>query len=102
MDEQKPAVRTLVLVYGLLLAFAGLTTAVSFVDLGAWSLAVSLIVAGAKALLVALFFMHLRYGSRLNAVIAGVGLYMLGILFILTLNDVLTRSWLSPFLGGAP
>jgi len=60
------------------------------------------VIAGAKAVLVILYFMHVRYGTRLTWVFAGAGFYFLGILFFLTLNDVLTRSWLSPFLGGTP
>jgi cytochrome c oxidase subunit 4 len=61
-----------------------------------------MLVAGLKALLVALYFMHLRYASRLNWVFAGLAVYMLGILFVLALNDFGTRAWLSPFLNGSP
>lgn len=97
-----PSLRTLLVVYGLLLVFAAATTGLAFLPLGAWSLAAAMIVAGVKAVLVALYFMHLRHAAKLTWVLAGTGLYTLGILFVLTLNDVNTRDWLSPFLGGKP
>jgi cytochrome c oxidase subunit 4 len=102
MREPQASLRTYLGVYALLLLLMALTTGLAFVDLGRWSSAVAMGIAGGKALLVALYFMHLRYGTRMTWVWAGAGLYFVGILFFLTLNDVLTRSWRSPFLGGAP
>lgn len=102
MHEPKASVRTYVVVYVALMALMALTTGLAFVDLAAWSSVVAMAIAGAKAVLVILWFMHVRYGTKLTWVFAGVGFYFVGILFVLTLNDVLTRSWLSPFLGGAP
>jgi cytochrome c oxidase subunit 4 len=102
MHEPKVPVRTYVGVYVALMALMALTTGLAFVDLAAWSATVAMAIAGAKAVLVILWFMHVRYGTKMTWVFAGVGFYFVGILFFLTLNDVLTRSWLSPFLGGAP
>ena len=102
MHEPKASVRTYVAVYVALMALMALTTGLAFVDLAAWSSAVAMVIAGAKAVLVILWFMHVRYGTKMTWVFAGVGFYFVGILFVLTLNDVLTRSWLSPFLGGGP
>jgi caa(3)-type oxidase subunit IV len=47
---------------------------------------------GTKALLVALFFMHLRYREPAMRVFALAGLFSLVILFTLTLSDYLTRA----------
>lgn len=102
MAERASSLRTLGTVYGVLLGLAAATTALAFVDLGPWSLGAALLLAGLKGLLVAWYFMHLRQAPRLTWVLAGVGLYMLGILFVLTLSDVFARDWLSPFLGGRP
>jgi len=102
MYSSGPTRGTLLAVYGGLLTLVVLTTVLSFVNLGSFSVALAMVLAGLKAVLVALYFMHLKYSSRLNWVLAGLGVYMLGILFVLTLNDVATRSWLSPFLGGSP
>jgi cytochrome c oxidase subunit 4 len=102
MDDPKPAVRTCLVVYALLMLLAALTTGLAYADLAAWSFVAAMLIAGGKATLVILYFMHVRYGTRMTWVFAGVGVYFVGILFVLTLNDVLTRPWLSPFLGGAP
>jgi cytochrome c oxidase subunit 4 len=46
-------------------------------------------------LIVILYFMHLRYSSRLTWVVAGAGFFWLFILMALTMSDYLTRAWLS-------
>ena len=53
-----------------------------------------LTVAFTKALLVILFFMHVRWGSRLTWVIAGSGFVWLLIMFSLTLADYMSRGWI--------
>ena len=84
----------MVTVFTALLVLTATTTAVSFVDLGPWSSVVALGIAFLKATLVVLFFMHVKYSSRLTqAVIAG-GLFWLAIMIALTLSDFLSRGWL--------
>ncbi len=56
---------------GALLALTAFTVASSRVNLGEWNVVVALVVACTKATLVALFFMHLRYESRVQAVVVG-------------------------------
>jgi cytochrome c oxidase subunit 4 len=76
-----------------LLALTALTTGVSFVDLGGvLNVAVALVIAVTKALLVALYFMHLRGSSPLTVVFAGSGIFWLAILIALTAGDYLTRG----------
>jgi cytochrome c oxidase subunit 4 len=53
---------------------------------------VGVVIAFAKASLVALVFMHLRYSPRLMLVVATAGLFWLGILIALTMGDYLTRG----------
>ncbi len=55
--------------------------------------AMMMAVSCAKAMLVILFFMHVKYSSRLTKVIVGTGFFFLAILFVLTLSDYLTRGW---------
>jgi cytochrome c oxidase subunit 4 len=50
-------------------------------------------IAVVKALLVLLYFMHLRYGSHLNWIFAGASFFWLAILLSLTVGDYLTRGW---------
>jgi len=102
MAEFGPSRGVLLTVYAGLLSLAALTTGLSFLNLGSFSVAVAMLLAGLKAGLVALYFMNLLYSSRLNWILAGIGVYLLAILFVLTMNDFRTRSWLSPFLGGSP
>lgn len=100
MAEARASIRTYLIVYVLLLGLMGLTTGLAYVDLTRWSATVAMAIAGGKAVLVLLYFMHLRYSSRMSWVFAGLGLYFVGILILMTMNDVRTRSWLSPILGG--
>jgi cytochrome c oxidase subunit 4 len=55
---------------------------------------VALTIAVSKASLVALYFMHVRWSSRLTWVFVGAGVFWLLILIALTLSDVFTRQWL--------
>jgi cytochrome c oxidase subunit 4 len=87
------AVRTYAAVYAALLVLAGATTAVAYVDLGAWNVAVALAIAGAKAVLVALYFMHLRTSPRVAWLFAGAGVFWLAILLALAAADLSTRGW---------
>jgi cytochrome c oxidase subunit 4 len=70
-----------------------LTWSIGYVDLGLFNLIVALAIAIAKALLVALFFMHIKGSSRLLHLAATVGVIWLLFLLVLTLGDYLTRGW---------
>ena len=70
-----------------------LTWQVAVFDLGALNTIVALTIAVFKATLVVLFFMHVRYSTRLTwAVVLG-GVFWLAILLSLTMSDYLTRPW---------
>ena len=81
------------LIFAALMAGTAITVAVAFVDLGAFNTVVALTIAVVKATLVVLFFMHVRYSTKLTwAVVVG-SVFWLGILLALTFSDYLTRSW---------
>ena len=84
-------VRVYFLIFGALLALTALTVAVAYVDLGPLNLAVALSIALLKALLVILYFMHLRYSTRLTQIFAGAALVWFAILLALTFSDYFTR-----------
>ena len=66
---------------------------IAFLDLGALNTVAALAIATFKAALVILFFMHVKYSTRLTwAVVIG-SVFWLGILLTLTLGDYLTRVW---------
>jgi cytochrome c oxidase subunit 4 len=79
------------LVYGALLLLTGLTTAIAYVDLGVFNVAVALTIAVIKAVIVALFFMHLATTSHRTQVFAAAGVLWLLILVVFSLSDVFTR-----------
>ena len=70
-----------------------LTWQIAVFDLGRLNTVVALAIAVFKATLVVLFFMHVRYSSRLTWVVVAGGVFWLGILLTLTLGDYLTRAW---------
>ena len=79
-------------VFVALLALTTVTILVANVDLGPLNTPLALLIAAAKALLVLLFFMHLREAPGLLWVAAGAGFFWLAILIVLTMSDVATRS----------
>jgi cytochrome c oxidase subunit 4 len=90
------SIRSYLAVFVALLALTAMTTGVAFIDLGGiGNVAVALTIAVIKAALVALYFMHLRYSSRLTMVFAAAGIFWLGIMIALTLSDYLSRDWVS-------
>ena len=95
MSERIIQPPTYYVVFVALIALTLLTVGVSFIPMGEWHVVVGLIIATTKALLVMLIFMHVLYSSRLTWVMAGAGLFWLGILLALTLTDYLSRLQLS-------
>ena len=92
MSQHVDSVKTYSLVFAGLIAATIATTAVAFVDLGAFSVVVALAIAVCKMLLVALFFMHVRHSDKLTRLVLVGGLLWLGILIFLTLSDFVTRG----------
>jgi cytochrome c oxidase subunit 4 len=82
-------------VWGALVGLLALTVVAYFLPfLGPLGVVVNLAIAVAKALLVVLIFMHVRYGEKLVWLAAGGGFYWLGILLVLALSDFATRNWM--------
>jgi cytochrome c oxidase subunit IV len=89
-------VRVYLTIFSLLMVLTAVTVGVSFIDLGPMNTVVAIVIAVIKMLLVVLYFMHVRYGTKLTwAVVAG-GFFWLLLLLGLTLGDYLTRGpgWL--------
>ena len=81
------------MVFGALIVGTILTVAAAKVDLGGLNNIVMLTIACTKASLVSLFFMHVRWSSRLTWVVAMSGFFWLLILFGVGMTDYLTRGW---------
>jgi len=71
-----------------------ISIAVSYVHLGEWNVVAAVSIAVIKAVLIILYFMHVRHSSHLVWVFVGAGFFWLGIMFALTFSDYLTRGWL--------
>ena len=69
-----------------------LTWSIGYINLGMFNVIIALAIAITKALLVALFFMHIKGSSRLLHLTATVGIIWLLIMLSLTLGDYLTRG----------
>jgi len=96
MSEHIVPVRVYVLIFLALMAGTGLTVWAGLRDFpGPLNVIIALTIACIKATLVVLYFMHLRYSSRLVWVIFAAALFWLAILFALTFSDYWTRSWLA-------
>ncbi|MGD0498387.1 MAG: cytochrome C oxidase subunit IV family protein [Bryobacteraceae bacterium] len=94
MSQHVDSVKTYAAVWITLLFLTGMTTAVAYVDLGPFSVVAALAIAVSKMLLVALFFMHVRYSSKLTKLVVSGGLLWLLILITLGMTDFLTRGLL--------
>jgi cytochrome c oxidase subunit IV len=90
--EHVVPIRIYVIIFATLLVLTAVTTAVAYVNLGPLNVVVMLLIAFFKATLVILYFMHVRFTSRLTQVAAASGFAWLAILIGLTLSDVLTRA----------
>jgi len=79
------------LVWVALMVLLLLTLGSAYLKLGVWNGVINLAIAAVKAMLVAIFFMHLRSASALLRIVAAVALLMLALLFGLSRSDYATR-----------
>jgi cytochrome c oxidase subunit IV len=84
---------TYITIFGALMVCTILTVLAAFINLGNLNFPVAITIAVFKATLVVLFFMHVKYGSKLTKLIVGVAFFFLGIMLSLTMADYLSRGW---------
>jgi cytochrome c oxidase subunit IV len=85
--------RVYYLIFAALMVGTAITVGVAFIDLGPLNAVVALTIAVIKATLVVLFFMHVRYSTKLTWAVVVASVFWLGILLALTFSDYLTRAW---------
>jgi cytochrome c oxidase subunit IV len=84
-------------VFAALIVMTTITVLVARIDLGPMNAVVALAIAVFKATLVVLFFMHVRYSSRLTRVVVASGVLWLVIMIAFMMSDYLTRpGWPTP------
>ena len=97
MSEHIVPVRIYITIFLVLLVGTALTVAAAFYDfkVRGMNTIVAMTIATVKATFVVLYFMHVRYSSRLIWVIVAAALFWMGIMFALTFSDYWSRNWLS-------
>jgi len=97
MSEHIVQPRVYITIFLALMVGTGLTVLAAKADFpGPLNVIVALTIAVIKATLVVLYFMHVRYSSRLIWLVIGSALFWLAIMFALTISDYWTRTWLPP------
>jgi cytochrome c oxidase subunit 4 len=85
---------TYLIVFAALMVLLIITVAVAFyVHAGDLNLIIALVIATIKAALVVLFFMHVKYASRLTKIFVCAAFLWLAILFAFTFADYVSRDW---------
>jgi cytochrome c oxidase subunit 4 len=85
--------KTYLLILLILMVLTATTTGVAFIDLGIWNPIVAIGIACFKAVMVILFFMHIRYSSKVMMLTVGAGFFTFLVLITMTLSDYISRSW---------
>jgi cytochrome c oxidase subunit 4 len=89
---QHVSLTTYLVVFGLLMVLLVITVwAAFYIHFG--GILVALFIAIVKAGLVVLYFMHVKYASRLTRIFVSSAFLWLAIFFALTFSDYLTRAW---------
>jgi cytochrome c oxidase subunit 4 len=76
-----------------LLVGTAVTVGASYVDMGPLNPVIALALAATKMILVVLFFMHVKYSTKLTKLTVGAGLFTFLVLVGMTLSDYWTRAW---------
>ncbi len=79
--------KVLIAVFVALLGLTALTVSVSHMDLGNLDLSIAMIIATVKALLVAVFFMHLIHDKGINVLVFIGSIICAGLFLAVTLGD---------------
>jgi cytochrome c oxidase subunit 4 len=87
------SVKSYVGIFLTLMVLTTVTVLVAYVNLGQFNKVVALGIASIKATLVILYFMHVKYSSRLTKLVVVSGFFFLAILLGLTMTDYGSRAW---------
>jgi cytochrome c oxidase subunit 4 len=94
MSEHTVSRKFYVAIFFILLLLTGVTVGAAFINLGPLNPIVALSIATIKALLVTLFFMHVKYTSeKMTKVVIVAGVFWLLLLLSLAMADYATRLW---------
>jgi len=94
MSTHIVSARIYLTIFAALMVLTAITVAVAFLDLGYMNNVAALGIATVKAILVILFFMHVRYSTKLTWLTVFGGFFWLTLFLGLTLSDYASRGWL--------
>jgi cytochrome c oxidase subunit 4 len=81
------------IIFGALLIGTAITIGASYLELGPWNPVIAIAIACVKATLVVLYFMHIKYSSKLMKLTVGAGVFTFLILVGMSLADYMSRAW---------
>ena len=82
-----------VVIFGTLLVFTALTVGASYIEMGVFNPIVDILIGVIKATLVVLFFMGVKYSTKLTKLTVGAGLFTFLALISMTLADYISSAW---------
>ena len=82
-----------IVIFATLLVFTALTVGASYIEMGVFNPIVAILIGVVKATLVVLFFMGVKYSTKLTKLTVGAGLFTFLALISMTLADYISRAW---------
>jgi cytochrome c oxidase subunit IV len=96
MSGHVSSIKSYVAIFMTLMVLTTVTIVVAYINLGPWNKVVALGIASFKATLVVLYFMHVKYASRMTKLVVVTGFFFLAILLAETMVDYGSRGWVNP------
>ena len=85
--------KTYLIIFFSLLVGTALTIGASYLEMGPWNPVIAILIAVIKATLVVLFFMHIKYSSKLMKLTISAGVFTFLILVGMSMSDYISRAW---------
>ena len=92
-EEHIVSPRVYGVIFAALVILTATTVGASYLELGPFNVVVALGIACIKAVLVILFFMHVKYSSRLTKLTVAAGFFTFLVLITMALTDYISRAW---------
>ena len=96
MPTESVSAKTYFKTFGALLGLLVLTVGANFVNLGPFNVVIAMAISIAKAALIMMFFMEVRYSHPIVWLFATASFLWLVLLLTITLGDYVSRPWTGP------
>lgn len=103
MSQHVFTLKTNLIIFAILMGLLVLTVVAALgFEFGPLEVPIAMAIAIVKAVLIMMYFMHLKFSSKLTWLFAGSGTLWLAILIAFLLADFLGRNWVSPIIHAGP